>query len=745
IDIVDTIPTVDQTTGKTIEGRNTFISLNFNEPQAVACPVANVAKHAEKDADDPHIMSRNLNIDLRLHLYAGANSDMMPHQLAYFESRFAPEWSAINNEIIKSDIDCKTIEENDETLQSLRAQGIDRSDPRYVSALQTAVASKAHKKLKTPISIVNVLLCSNGSRYDDNGELYMPFASPMIYDFSKGTVAMTEAERDFYSYGAYRDRLILRDSDKVMDREHGNDGVGKDKFVGPSFHLGFAQYNSTDPRFRYTWFLLSELQEKDSFEKFRSEATKALSEQETGGKNAEEYFKYQAFFDAYDKTDEKLDHGKRVSLAIEELAFEMGKTMTRVANAATREELKTARVKHLKARRDFAALFEDHHGKKILDRSRGEHATYFNFSDLFNHSVDFDGTEYYTFDRTAFRCESDLMVRDKSGKKRMVLGGEKMFIPRTPSGNGFRWLQFLRASVPVSERVIKNKFGEEMVVPGIDAVITIPADGLKLQGTDNDGDKAAVATYVDTKTPTFTMYGNLGGLKVKTPGENGRDVYPSDYWKLLKGDEVDKRDLGYAMDNVLHQVGLTEDGREVPVNAKNAVRKTIRLRSDITRMSQNFMLDLFNYSDMSKPCLDSEGKPFFSEAAGKRRRLTETLFGTPLGSSIIVKENKKDKTGKEEDDDNSGIEEKKIEDLLSPNPFDKPGVSPGNPETGTKVSVSSGDSNVARGIVVAQVGQLNMSYATGVFGGAGRGLSDWWDVDKYGRPFFENVDFVGYN
>lgn len=568
----------------------------------------------------------------------------------------------------------------------------------YNSKLAYDVFSRLTKALGVPLYKVDSALQSCGAKYmeDENdgwGGIVDHTSSPALRYLNRGSVCIARNRRA--------------------------------QFNGLSRRFAACRVNVRDAGFRYAWLVKTDavdsvLKAVFGAEEFDSNGTPVRSDVPYHGTLTE---KIEALVTEIHKAD--LDHyaAREAYYASEEGSPEE----ERLDKALT-----DAKTKARKFRTALATMFQDHHGEDMSARA-DDYIFTVGFDDLF--CKDPSDPRKTIFDRTAVYegpdavpCDTDIFPAEKPGQAtRAVLMGSTFHTPRTPSYNGHMFLQVMRASIPAAEEQVIVDGGVKYEVQYSAAVIP-DAQTEKIEGCDNDGDKAQVSFFsIDTDPEIGT------GLALDIDISDGA-----------------VKDKNYAKDG---------DAR----------------RQFLERMRTRGVLDFdADNSENGGTYVFAEGEAYkdalgYSRTYGTRDRISNAYYRGIVELARNLPTNRLDKTSEEDlaymnDNDydfyrctlaratkttpvNDG-DMKRLKELADKSKMALLGTDLANVEAASRAVTSAGKADKARGMIVSIALTLHLAKLSGKFErGSNNGTlfvmenaSDWFDF-IYGIDGMSNATF----
>lgn len=425
--------------GRGVERRT--LDFSYVDNGAMSYAVANVAHDARLST---HRLPRNHAIDI-LTYAAGQDSAAAKNLM-----KLLPRWGLLAGVVASGDSNVFAALQSSGVRELIAAGAAPGSGP-VQNEVAYNVYANVRRAMNPPINATYAPLVSAGAVYRD-GAVHDHSKDPFFRAVHHGATVFGKANRE--RFGAKR-------------------------------RLGYCHANINHPSVRYMWFV-DGATKADQAETLRRAATAveielAAAARAVDGANAEKPA-------AAPATD---DH-----VVLVERIFTLYKKLegyyTTPGRVLTAEEKKAVTACLVAARRAIAKAFVDHHGRSVLElrtvsvRESGEtglgdagdvalHAV---FEDLFRE----DGT----FDRTAVDSIPAPADVDGDQRERTCLGGSLLGCPRTPSYNGFKWMQGMRIATPVTE-VLE---ADGSYTAGREAMISPDAQTLYILGCDHDGDKS---------------------------------------------------------------------------------------------------------------------------------------------------------------------------------------------------------------------------------------------------------------
>lgn len=425
--------------GKGVERRT--LDFSYVDNGAMSYAVANVAHDARLST---HRLPRNHAIDILT--YASGQDGAAAKNLM----KLLPRWGLLAGVVASGDSNVFAALQSSGVRERLAAGTAPGSGPVQNEAAYNVFANVRHA-MNPPINATYAPLVSAGAVYRD-GVVHDHSKDPFFRAVHRGATVFGKANRE--RFGAKR-------------------------------RLGYCHANINHPSVRYMWFVDGATKAEQA-ETLRRAATAveielAAAARAVNGDSAEKPA-------AAPATD---DH-----VALIERLFTLYKKLegyyTTPGRVLTAEEKKAVAACLVSARRAVAKAFVDHHGRSVLELRAvsvsasgetelgraGSVAEYVVFEDLFRE----DGK----FDRTAIDSIPAPAEVDGSRRERTCLGGSMLGCPRTPSYNGFKWMQGMRIATPVTE-VLEE---DGSYTAGREAMISPDAQTLYILGCDHDGDKS---------------------------------------------------------------------------------------------------------------------------------------------------------------------------------------------------------------------------------------------------------------
>lgn len=420
---------------------------SYVDNDATSARVANVSHRARSSASKS--MARNNAVDALTYADGVLRAD--PTNQSAADTMIALSTWGVVATTLGTDISQVDLElsAGEGMVRDLIDGGADPASEMVRNQIAYNVFKRMRKNLNPSFNKISSPLVSCGAKYD-GGEVYDHNTDEFLRYFNRGSRVFDATERSS-RFGAVRT-------------------------------FGSARINCQDPGFRYTWALSASDDEvataREKVERLLGVAPGGLSKGASGSMSygsgvAADVAMMVDIIVNNDKVSAQLDRdGNRGS--------------------SETDDAKEFRANLLAAREEFCRLFVDHHGFAVSELTRRTKAgkdrhvyEFVSLADLVRPDGSFDGGSFDTVAGATSLFNGNTPGAETHDRK-FLLFGTAFGLPRTPSYNGSKWLQVVRASIPCTE--IENPDGTYSV--GSDSMVSPDAQTNYILGCDHDGDKS---------------------------------------------------------------------------------------------------------------------------------------------------------------------------------------------------------------------------------------------------------------